>query len=107
MSVKARMDQLIKNYAVFVVSKPSCPFCHTAKNVLGKYDIPAEKMKVLEISGDKDCAEIQDYMMTLTGGRTVPRVFINGSCIGGGNETSAAHKNGTLEKKLREAGAIV
>ena len=46
-------------------------------------------------------------MHQLTGGRTVPRVFINGQCIGGGNETSSAHKSGQLEKKLREAGAIV
>ena len=58
-------------------------------------------------SGDRDCAEIQDYMLQLTGGRTVPRVFIQGQCIGGGNETSSAHKSGQLEKKLREAGAIV
>ena len=73
MSIKARMDQLIKDYAVFVISKRSCPFCHTAKNVLNKYDIPAEKMKIMEIDGDKDCSEIQDYMHQITGGRTVPR----------------------------------
>ena len=30
------------------------------------------------IKGDRDCAEIQDYMLQLTGGRTVPRVFIKG-----------------------------
>jgi len=107
MSIKARMDQLIKDYAVFVISKRSCPFCHTAKNVLNKYDIPAEKMKIMEIDGDKDCSEIQDYMHQITGGRTVPRVFINGQCIGGGNETASAHKSGDLEKKLRQAGAIV
>ena len=74
---------------------------------LGKYDIPSEKMKILEIDGDKDCSEIQDYMSQVTGGRTVPRVFINGKCIGGGNETSSAHQSGELEKLLRSAGAIV
>ena len=51
MSVKAKMDQLIKNYIVFVVSKSTCPFCRTAKNVLNKYDIPPDKMKVMEIDG--------------------------------------------------------
>ena len=107
MSVESRMDQMIKDHAVFVVSKSSCPFCRTAKNVLNKYDIPPEKMKILEIERERDCSKIQDYMQQITGGRTVPRVFINGECIGGGNETSAAHKSGVLEKKLRAAGAIV
>ena len=106
-NVESRLNQLIQDYSVFVVSKSSCPFCRTAKNVLNKYDIPPEKMKVLEIERERDCSKIQDYMQQLTGGRTVPRVFIKGQCIGGGNETAQAHKNGTLEKKLRDAGAIV
>ena len=50
-AVRSRIDQLIKNHLVFVVSKSTCPFCHTAKNVLNKYDIPPEKMKVVEIDG--------------------------------------------------------
>jgi len=106
-SVEARINALIKEYTVFVVSKGSCPFCRTAKNVLNKYDIPPEKMKVLEIDRERDCSKIQDYMQQITGGRTVPRVFIKGECIGGGNETSSAHKSGVLERKLRAAGAIV
>ena len=64
MSVKARMDKLIKDYAVFVVSKSYCPFCKTAKNVLAQYDIPPEKMKIIDIEGDKDCSEIQNYKFT-------------------------------------------
>ena len=77
-AVKSRIDQLIKNHIVFVISKRTCPFCHTAKNILNKYDILPEQKLVLEIDGDKDCADIQDYMLQLTGGRTVPRVFIQG-----------------------------
>ena len=71
MSAQDKMDQFIKDFPIFVVSKSYCPFCHTAKDVLNKYDIPPEKMKVIEIEGEKDCAEIQDYMSQLTGGRTV------------------------------------
>merc|ERR1719237_1052560 len=100
-----RISYLFKIF--FVISKRTCPFCHTAKNILNKYDILPEQKLVLEIDGDKDCADIQDYMLQLTGGRTVPRVFIAGTCIGGGNETASAHKSGQLEQKLRAAGAIV
>ena len=51
MSVKERIDQLLKDNVVFVISKSTCPFCRTAKNVLNKYDIPPDKMKVVEIDG--------------------------------------------------------
>jgi glutaredoxin-related protein len=37
----------------------------------------------------------------------VPRVFIKGKCIGGGNETSSLHKSKKLGNMLRDAGAIV
>ena len=45
-------------------------------------------------------------MKQLTGGRSVPRVFIGGKSIGGRDETMAAHKAGKLEKMLNDAGAI-
>ncbi|CAF5080537.1 unnamed protein product, partial [Rotaria sp. Silwood1] len=35
------------------------------------------------------------------------RVFINGKCIGGGDDTMALEKRGDLERLLREAKAIV
>ena len=50
---------------------------------------------------------LQNYMRELTGAKSVPRVFIDGKCIGGGDETAAAHKSGKLEKWLREAGALL
>ena len=75
-SVQEKMDQFIKDFPIFMVSKSYCPFCHTAKDVLNKYDIPPEKMKVIEIEGYPDCAEIQDYMSQLTGGRTVSLFWI-------------------------------
>ena len=72
-------------------------------------------------------------MKQLTGASSVPRVFIGGSCIGGGDETSAAHRSvaslvskrrvqycyqystlimiisrsGKLEGMLKEAGALL
>ena len=45
-------------------------------------------------------------MKKITGGRSVPRVFIEGKFIGGGDETMAAHKSGNMQKMLQDAGAI-
>merc|ERR1712156_783661 len=103
MSVKAQMDQLIKEYPVFVISKSYCPFCTMAKNALKNYAIPGDKIKVMEIENNKDCSEIQDYMSQLTGARSVPRVFIGGECIGGGSGTKALHQSGELEKRIQAA----
>ena len=98
MSVKAEIDQLIKQYPVFVISKTYCPFCTMAKDALKNYAIPADKIKIMEIENHKDCAEIQNYMSQLTGGKTVPRVF-----IGGGSEASAMQQSGELEKRIQSA----
>lgn len=53
-----------------------------------------------------DCDAIQDYLNSLTGARSVPRVFISGKCIGGGTETRTLKDQGKLVPMLKEAGAL-
>lgn len=43
---------------------------------------------------------MQDVLLSITGGRSVPRVFIGGKFIGGGDETAAAAADGSLEKMI-------
>ena len=38
--------------------------------------------------------------------RSVPRVFVGGKFIGGGDDTAALHSRGELKSKLEAAGAI-
>ena len=45
-------------------------------------------------------------MKKLTGGRSVPRVFIGGQFVGGGDETAAAHRDGKLQALLEAGGAL-
>ena len=106
-SVKSKIDNLLKEKKVVVISKSYCPYCVKGKQALAQYQILPECIEIIEIENDPDCQEIQDYMMAMTGARTVPRVFIGGKCIGGGNETASMHKNGTLGKMLKEVGAIL
>ena len=117
------MNQKIQGKPVFVISKSYCPFCVKGKNVLKKYNIKPEALEIMEIENDPDMNEIQvvqlfvkgsvinsnymqDYMKQLTGGRSVPRVFIGGKCIGGGDETESAHRSGKLQGMLESAGAL-
>ena len=105
-SVKSKIDNLIKEKKVVVISKSYCPYCKKAKQVLARYNIPKESIEIWEIDSDPNCDEIQNYMKALTGARSVPRVFIGGKCIGGGDETQALHNKGQLEPLLKSVGAL-
>lgn len=60
----------------------------------------------LQLDGRADMDEMQDALRELTGARSVPRVFVGGKFLGGGDDTAAAAANGTLKKLLQEAGAL-
>lgn len=48
----------------------------TSKALLGRGE--------LDTLGDEVEGEVQDILANITGARTVPRVFVDGRCIGGG-----------------------
>lgn len=51
-----------------------------------------------------DGAEIQAVLGKITGATTVPRVFVGGEFVGGGDDTARAARDGTLVRLAREAG---
>ncbi|KAG2486533.1 hypothetical protein HYH03_014834 [Edaphochlamys debaryana] len=95
----------VSSNKVLVYSKTSCPYCHKAKNALNTYLKP-DQYTVVELDRRSDGSSVQDALGQVTGGRTVPRVFINGRFLGGGDDTAAAAANGTLKKLLVEAGVL-
>lgn len=64
------------------------------------FDKIDHKYTAIELNNHPQGSAIQDIMMELTGARTVPRVFINGTCIGGGSDTVQLFKSGQLQKML-------
>lgn len=62
--------------------------------------------KVLEIDNTDNADSYLKILGDMTGAHTVPRVFINGTCIGGGDDTEQLDKKGQLEPKLKEVGAL-
>jgi len=105
-AVKTYVDNIIANKKVAVFSKSYCPYCHKAKDAINSFTLKADALEWVEIDKRDDTDAIQDYLKDLTGGRSVPRVFIDGKFIGGGDDTVAAKKSGQLEEKLKAAGAI-
>ncbi|KAL8565239.1 hypothetical protein ACOMHN_001137 [Nucella lapillus] len=98
---KAYVDEIFaKNKKVVMFSKSTCPFCEKAKKVFEKLikegTLSTDDYEVVEIDGDPKCSDIQDLMQKMTGGRSVPRVFVKGKFIGGGDDVVAMGKSGKL-----------
>jgi glutaredoxin 3 len=107
LSVADHIQELIHKYPVVVFSKSYCPYSKKAKDILSKYKLD-KNYHVVELDQlPSKTDEYQDELGKLTGARTVPRVFINGKFIGGGDDTSALEAKGDLERLLKEAKAIV
>ncbi|CAH0725730.1 unnamed protein product, partial [Brenthis ino] len=101
MAGSAEVQQFIKEAIsqekVVVFSKSYCPYCKLAKDVFEKVKQP---IKVYELDERNDGAAIQDNLAEITGFRTVPQVFINGNCIGGGSDIKNLYESGKLQPML-------
>lgn len=50
----------------------------------------------VELDTQENGKHFQDVLHQMTGGRTVPRVFINGAFVGGATDTQRLHQQGKL-----------
>jgi len=96
----------IAQHKVLMFSKTTCPFCFKAKEALNKELGGESAYEVIELDLVDNGPAIQDALKIVTGGRTVPRVFINGQFIGGGDDTVSKQASGELKELLETAGAV-
>ena len=87
---------------VVVFPKASCPFCRQIQQLFNMLNVEA---KFIELGG-RDGPAIQDELQSLTGARSVPRVFVGGNFVGGCDDTMEKYSDGSLEKMLADAGAV-
>ena len=77
-----------------IYTTPTCPFCHTAKNLLRAKSAVFEEIVVVD--PDKRAA-----MSARVAGRTsVPQIFINGTYIGGCDDLYMLEETGKLSALL-------
>jgi glutaredoxin 3 len=88
----------ISDNAVMVYSKSACPYCKNAKALL-RQEV-GDAFEVWELNQMDNGPEIQDYLQSLTGQRTVPNIFINGDHIGGCDDLMELHYAGKLKAKI-------
>lgn len=82
---------------VVIYTSRWCGYCHAAKRLLGKLDVPFEEINV------EGRADLREWLVTASGQHTVPQVFINQKSIGGYSELSTLHSAGALEALLQES----
>lgn len=58
-------------------------------------------LKVIDLDKMEDGALIQMELLTRTGQKTVPNIFIDQEHIGGDSELTKLHSKGMLEPKLK------
>uniref|UniRef100_A0A8D1ZBS3 Glutaredoxin-2, mitochondrial n=2 Tax=Sus scrofa TaxID=9823 RepID=A0A8D1ZBS3_PIG len=88
-----QIQETISNNCVVIFSKTSCSYCTMAKKLFHDMNV---SYKVVELDLLEYGSQFQDALCTMTGDRTVPRIFVNGTFIGGAMDTHRLHQEGKL-----------
>lgn len=73
-----------------------CPYCTRAEQLFAK-----KGYKITKVIDVTDSDDLRAEMLEKSGGRrTVPQIFINGTHVGGFDDTAALDKNGKLDELL-------
>lgn len=82
---------------VLVYLTPWCPYCSAAKELLRDKKIPFTE---IDVDGRQD---LRRWLVSASGQRTVPQVFINGQPVGGFTDLEQLDADGQLDPLLGEA----
>ncbi|XP_027550532.1 glutaredoxin 2 isoform X1 [Neopelma chrysocephalum] len=89
----SQIQNIISDNCVVIFSKTTCPYCKMAKKLFEGLNV---NYTAVELDTNMNGSLFQDVLEQMTGGRTVPRVFINGTCVGGATDTQRLHDEGKL-----------
>ena len=84
--------------AVKMYTTQVCPYCLRAKALLKQRGVE----QIEEVRIDLD-AQAREQMMSLTGRRTVPQIFIGDTHVGGCDDLMALDQRGGLQAMLQNA----
>ena len=83
-----------ENSAIKIYTSAFCPYCRAAKRLLNEKGLDFEE---INLSGDPN---FREFLLELTGQRTVPQILINNEPIGGYSELLALEQSGHLDELL-------
>lgn len=73
-----------------------CPFCRRAEKLLQNKGVPFESIDVTHND------ELREWLVSETGRKTVPQIFINGKSVGGFTDLETLNRSGELDKLLKD-----
>ncbi|XP_065698140.1 glutaredoxin 2 isoform X1 [Patagioenas fasciata] len=88
-----QIQEIISDNCVVIFSKTTCPYCNMAKKLFEDMNV---NYTAVELDINANGSQFQDILEQMTGGRTVPRVFVNGTFVGGATDTKRLHEEGKL-----------
>ncbi|NXH21473.1 GLRX2 protein, partial [Bucco capensis] len=88
-----QIQEIIADNCVVIFSKTTCSYCRMAKKVFEGMNV---NYKAVELDMNTNGSQFQDILEQMTGARTVPRVFVNGSFVGGATDVQRLHEEGKL-----------
>jgi len=75
-----------------------------AGTMLGGELLGLDLATIVELDKIENGAAVQEGLLSLTGQRTVPNVFVNGKHLGGSSDTQEAARSGRLQELLADGG---
>lgn len=78
-----------------VYSTGICPICDNTKNLLKKWGIPYEEVRI-----DIDPEGRKEFIRVTSSARTVPQISIDGHWIGGFTELTEMHMDNQLDELI-------
>jgi glutaredoxin 3 len=97
------IKQLVAANRAIIFSKTTCPYCTAAKGAFSSIGVTPHVVELDSFDG-ATMGAWQDALKGLTGARSVPRVFVGGKFIGGGDDTVALGRSGDLASLCKAAG---
>ncbi|XP_062991090.1 glutaredoxin 2 isoform X1 [Elgaria multicarinata webbii] len=88
-----QIKETISDHCVVIFSKTTCSYCNMAKKLFQDMNV---NYTAIELDMYENGSQFQDILHEMTGGRTVPRIFINGNFVGGATDTQRLHREGKL-----------
>lgn len=85
---------------VVIYTTRTCGFCHAAKHLLGKRQVPYREVAV------DGRADLRAWLRDVTGRHTVPQIFINADPIGGYTDLAHLAASGRLDGRLAQPPAV-
>ena len=81
---------------VTVYSTGTCPICDKTKQLLAKWAIPYDEIRL-----DQQPGELRRFTQLTNGARSVPQVLIDGKWIGGFSELTELHMEDRLDELMQ------